>query len=805
MKIILLLLLALFTSAAFCQSSGSLSGFLKQKPGVPAPDVTVSIVRSRDHAFLKRSHTAKDGSFAFFGLMPDSYTLVATSVEFKKVTQGPVVVRQGKVILDTIFLSKAVEQLKEVLIRNPVPLIQWSMDKTTINVEHTSLATGNTALDILSHAPGLTVLNDGTMQLNGKSGVTVMIDGKLTYLSSAQLATLLRSTNSSQIKSVEIMSHPPVKYEASGSGGLINIMLKRNKEYGSNGTITAEGTLGKYLKANTGISLNKRTKHLNVYGNYNYADNKRYGILNLDRAVHVPGIASNIGQRSHSTTINHNHNYKGGIDYDLNESNTVGFAVNGYSNDQSEVIENQSIIGNGDATPAVTSAHNSGENAYSNISYSLNYRSLLDTLGQQLNIDLALLNYDNSEQVLYENRFLDPDGDVGRLPVIFRNISATDARIKAVTIGYTLPLTKTAKLDMGIKSSIVKTGNDFLVENKQDALWLKDLGQSNTFRYGERINAAYVNLDKSWTNFEMQLGLRAEHTSTEGLSVSTSSMTKTKYLDLFPVLSLSQKIMPHSTVGLVLNRRIDRPSYGSLNPFMYFLDLYTYKRGNEYLKPQYTNGIAINYQLLRKYSLELGYSSTTNVITNLIKPDPSRNALFTTPENLSRQNTINMSLSVPVGISDFWNVYNDVAVYQTAFSSDDILGSEYRSGQVAWNVKSLHTVSLSKTVQLDLSGNYQSTQLYGTSYLKSFMFVDIGASSKWFNERMTAKFAVKDLFNQKKQIIYSNLPGVNYTMYDKPETRLVSMALSYAFGGKEIKPVRSSRNGIGEESGRIGR
>jgi hypothetical protein len=812
MKILFVLLLALLPTAAFSQSSDyqsasssvSLSGFLRRADGLPAEGVTVSISRTGDQVLVKKFITSKEGEFGFQGLNPGSYKLLITAFGLETVVQAPIIVQEADLVLDTIVLQKATGQLKEVLIRGSVPLIQTSVDKTTMNVENTSLAAGNTALDLLSRAPGLTVLNDGNMQLNGKPGVTVMIDGKLTYLSGAQLSELLRNTNSSQIRSIEIMTHPPVKYEASGSAGLVNIILKRNKEFGTNGAITGTASVGKYLKANTGVSLNKRMKHANIYGNYNYAANKRYGILNLGRDISLPGNISTIDQQSHSQTLNRNHNYKAGVDYDFNAHNTIGFAVNGYSNDQSEVISNLSLVGK-DPNPPQTSAHNSGENRYANISYSLSYRSVLDTLGQQLNVDLALLNYNNSEEVVYENTFLNADGSDADSPVIFRNNSATDTRIKALKVDYTLPLRRSLKVELGAKTSFVDTHNDFLVEDREGALWVKNQEQSNTFLYKERINAGYINLDKSWTDFQLQLGIRAEHTATEGNSLTTSAVTKRRYLDLFPVLSLRHKLNPKNTIGLTLNRRIDRPNYGSLNPFMYFLDLYTYKRGNEYLKPQYTNGISLNYQLMQKYGLELAYSNTTNVITEVIRPDRGRNALFTSPENLSRQSTIGTSISIPVTVMHFWNVYNDLGVYHTVFSSDDILGSRYRSGQTAWNVRSFHTFSVNNSVKLDLSGNYQSKQLYGTSYLKSVLFVDIGASCKLWNDRLNVKFGLKDVFDQKKQILYSNLPGLNYTMYDKPETRLLSLALSYAFGGKEVKPARSRGNGIAEENSRLGR
>ncbi|RZK17407.1 MAG: TonB-dependent receptor, partial [Flavobacterium sp.] len=315
-------ILFFFSSFGFSQARQSLSGNLKYKDGPIAKDITVSLVRISDSLIVQRQSSSDDGKFLFQNLKADIYSIIFTSIGIQKAKLGPVTINNESLVLDTVFLHRNVAQLKEVSIKTARQLIQKSIDKTTIDVENTSLAVGNTALDLLTRAPGLTVMNDGTIQLNGKAGVTVMLDGKLTYLSSSQLATLLRSTNSSQIKSIEIMTHPPVKFDASGSAGLINIISKKNKELGSNGTVTADAALGRFLKANTGLSINQRSKKINVFGIYNYADNKRYGVLNLDRAVSSLHDLSNIGQQSNSTTKNLNHTYKAGMDYDINKTNT---------------------------------------------------------------------------------------------------------------------------------------------------------------------------------------------------------------------------------------------------------------------------------------------------------------------------------------------------------------------------------------------------------------------------------------------------------------------------------------------------
>ena len=705
---------------------------------------------------------------------------------------------------DTIALPQKTRQLKEVKISRNRPVVQRTLEKTIVNVENSSLAVGNTALDILNRLPGVSIAGDGTVQLNGKSGVTIMLDGKLTYLSASQLTTLLKSTNSSQISTVELMLHPSAKYDAAGSAGIINIILKKNKAYGTNGTVTAEAATGKYVKSNSGFSLNKRNEHFNFFGSYNYADNKRYSQLDLDRIVNVPGSNSHIRQQSKSVNHNYNHNYKAGLDYDINQNNTIGFVLNGYTNNQSEAIADHSMISNNLlADQSVIVAENTAKNYYHNLSSNLNYRSVIDTLGQQLNVDLNLLTYHNSEQDLYENNFFDDHNTMIGLPVVFRNSSPVKINIKALKIDYTYPVSKSLKMDFGIKSSTVNTDNDFLFENRLNEIWTKDVSSSNQFLYKETINAAYTTINKSWTAFTLQLGLRAEHTSTEGNSLTIADITGRKYLDLFPAIFLNHKINENQSAGISITRRIDRPTYGSLNPFLYFLDLYTYKTGNPYLTPQYTNSFSISYQLFQKYNLNISYDDTKDVIADVVMPDTFRKALFISPQNLSHQRTVNLNLSIPVIIASFWSMENDLSIYHSAYHSANILGAAYQSSKTAFNGKSSQSFKIDEHTRFEVAGNYQSTQLLGTSYLKSFFYVDMGLSHKLYCDQLSMKLSIKDVFNRQHQTIVSNLPGLTYRMYNKPETRIIALGLNYAFGGKEIKPARRRSAGIDEEKERI--
>lgn len=696
------------------------------------------------------------------------------------------------------------KELNTISISGKKPLLERRDGKVIMNIAGSTLATDNSAMEILSRAPGVTVDNDGNISLKGKGGVTIMIDGKLTYLSGSQLANLLRTTDGNSIQSIELMSTPSAKYDAAGTGGIINIKLKKNSAYGTNGTVAAGGGYGRDYKSNASLALNNRSKHFNIFGNYNYVSNKDLQDLIINRTNTAGTEKTYFNQQSFNTEKKQNNSYKAGIDYYLNDHNIIGFVMNGYNNSNHQDMQNTTLIGNQPfRTDSSVTAANKGISKYRNQSYNLNYKSVLDTSGQELNIDLDYATFRSTNQINYNNYFFNSSGIPSAAPLIFRNATPSSIKIWSGKLDYTYAFDPKTKLETGLKSSYVNTDNDFQWENLQNNNWQNDPERSNRFSYRENVNAAYANLSKEFSSATIHLGLRTELTNSEGNSLTLQSKVKRNYIDFFPSIALNQSLSANHDIGFSYNRRIDRPDYQSLNPFIYFSDIYTYNQGNPYLNPQYADSFELTYSYKKTTNVTFGYIHTKDVITTTLITDPVKKTLLLKEENLASRNTYSMNVNRPFALTSWWNTTNDATLYYSRFNSPNLMGVPFKSGKLTYLLNTMQTFTISPSVNAELSANYSSDQVYGTYIAKPIYGVDLGISKSFADKRANIKLAVNDIFNTRKIDVSSAVRQQDYRLYQKEETRIFRATFTYNFGSSVIKAVRSRSNSSEEEKSRV--
>jgi outer membrane receptor protein involved in Fe transport len=658
-------------------------------------------------------------------------------------------------------------------------------------------------LEILSRVPGVTLDNEGSVSLRGKPGVSIMIDGKLTYLSSAQLANLLRATSGNTIQTIEIISSPSAKYDASGTGGIINIKLKKNTSFGTNGTLTIGGGLGKYHKSDAGIALNYRSGAFNIFGNYDYSSNKQYENLFLTRSTEAADEITFLDQKARGVSSRKNNNYKAGIDYLLNGNNTIGFMMNGYVNNYDGTDKINTTIGNQPGKiDSTILGQNSSISQYKSQTYNLNYKSVLDTLGQELNVDLDFSQVRNMENAYYNNDFYTAGGLSYRLPFTFRNLTPSKIKIVAGKIDYVLPLPNKMNVETGIKSSFVNTDNDFRSEQLVDEAWTNDERQSNRFSYKESVNAAYVNLHKNFNSTALQIGLRTELTHSEGKSITLQDEVVRTYIDFFPSLSINHTLSRDDVVGLSYSRRIDRPDYQSLNPFIYYSDLYTLSRGNPALRPQYANSFEVNYGH-KKWNFSFGHIRTKDVITTTLLTDTIKKTILLYEQNLAYRRTFSAAISRSANVTDWWSTNNDITLYNSRFSSPELMGMPFKNEKTTLELSTIHTFKFSSTVNAELSANYTSSQVYGTYVAKPIYGLDFGINKSFASERANIKVGINDLFNQRQIKIKSAIPSQDYQLNQKQESRIFRLTLTYNFGSNTIKAIRDRSNSSSVEQGRV--
>lgn len=786
-------------------SGSKISGTVLDEEKKPLDFATISLLKGGDSSLVRTAVSDLDGKFLLSDLPAGDYFLTASMIGFKKISTKAFSINQANPLMNfpEIIVAKDSKMLGEVTVRAIKPFVERKMDRLVVNVENSSVAAGSTALEVLQRAPGVTVDQNDNIAMQGKQGVLVMIDGKQTYMSNADVANLLKSMPSSQIETIELITNPSAKYDAAGNSGIINIKTKKSNNVGTNGTLTAGTGYGDNYRSNAGLSLNHRNRDINLFGNYNFSSVDRGQDMSINREVSNSNVMTYFGQQVNSLRKSDNNNFKAGLDFFLNKNNTLGFLLNGYSNSGSDLNNNITAIGRSfSQADSSVIAINNEKNKYSNMAYNLNYKSVLDTSGMELSVDLDYSRFNGDNRTLYDNRFVNYNG-TNKAPSLIRNSTPSLINIKALKADYTLPLNKTMKFEAGIKSSIVKTDNDFRFEELKSSNWENDVRRSNQFVYDENVNAAYINLNKQFKKTSIQFGLRAEQTNSKGNSITTSKLVERSYLDVFPSLFINQTLSKNLDMSFSYSRRIDRPSYDALNPFIYFLDQYTYNQGNPFLNPQYTNNYEVSYNYKKTYNLSLNYSLTRDVITEVLLPDTAKKALFQTNENLDKQINYGLNLNAPLTLSKWWSSSNNVLAYYLGFRSSDLRGQDLNSGKVAFQFNSQHKFSINKTLSAELMADYRSPIEYGTLKISSQYGIDLGISKTLLNKRANIKFALSDVFDTRRQTITSAYTGLNYNLEQKNETRIGRVSLSYRFGKTEIKPERRRSTGLEDEQRRI--
>ncbi len=809
-KYILLLAIFAFTltfTVANAQSdntTGEISGKVLDEQQKAFPYATISLLNAKDSTTVKGTLTSDNGTYQLKEIKQGNYLIAIYVVGYKKVFKGPYSISSSKKTHDlgNVQLATDAKELKGVEIVKQKPLIERQIDKTVINVENSALAAGNTALDILQKSPGVTVDKDGKISLKGKQGVTVMLDGKPTYLSSEQLANLLRSTEGNAIQSIELITNPSAKYDAAGNSGIINIKLKKNRNYGTNGSILGGVGYGRYYKANGGLNLNHREKKINIFGNYDYGRNKGFGSTDIARVNNTATDQTYFDQTNMNIRRRNNSNYKGGIDYFINDKNTIGFAFNGYNANGKNASDVLTLIGDQPSkTDSSVVAQNPNRYKYTGMSYNLNYKGTIDTLGQEISIDADYSEHIGRQDNNFNNRYLNNQGLPAKPDYIFRNATPSTTKIWAGKTDYTYPINKEMKLEVGLKSSFVETDNNFIFENYENNQWQNDVKRSNQFLYDENINAAYANLNKKFKTTSVQLGLRAEQTNSKGNSVTEQKIVNRHYLNLFPSIFINQELSKDHEMGLSYSRRIDRPDYGSLNPFIYYLDLYSYRFGNPFLKPQYTNAFELSYSYKKTLNVTFGYSHTTDVMSDVLLTDTAKKTIFISNQNLATQDAYNLNISYPIQITKWWSSNNNFTGFYNNFKTPDLLGQPFQSGRVAFNFNTTQTITVNPSLNIEWSGFYQSKQVYGTILIDPQYGIDLGINKSFMDKKLSIKLAANDLFKMQKSVITSALSSQNYVVNERWESQVFRLTCTYRFGSNDIKAARQ-RSGSSESEGR---
>jgi hypothetical protein len=795
--------LTLFFAAAsvgLLSAQTTLSGKVTNGQNKPVEYATVMLLNASDSSLVKGAISDTAGVYTLPQIKEGSYLLSASMMGYEKAWAGPLAVKaSGSQSLPRLELQEAIEQLKAVTVVGQRPMVVQEADRMILNVEGSILATGGTALEVLEKAPGVTVDQDGNISLNGKQGIIVMIDGKRTYLSNADIANMLRNMPSDALEQVELITNPSAKYDAAGNSGIINIKTKKGKNDGTNGSLSLGAGYGRFEKARGGLTLNHRQGITNFFGSYNYSRGRSFQELRLDRSVLVDGDPTRYQQSSYMPTNSQNHTIKAGVDLFLNKKNTLGVMVNSSNSLWGSTINNDALLSIGGVADTDIIMRGNMEEKYSNTTANLNYQRTFDQAGKELSVDVDYTRYRGDQDNLFNNRFSYYHGQEDSL-FMLRNIAPSNIDIWVAKIDYSLPLGK-SKLDLGAKSSFVVSDNLAKIEKREnEESWVIWDELTNDFLYTENINAAFANWSGSLGKFKLMAGLRAEHTWYEGESVKNDSTAKNQYVSLFPSMFVQRPLSEKHTMGFSYSRRVDRPSYQDLNPFFYLLDVNTYAKGNPLLQPQFTHQVQLNHTFNQAIVTSFTYSVTDGPMTEILDNDGI--TAFQTRANLGTLTNWNVNVAVPVPVTKWWTMQNNLSVYQNKFTgtfNEQLLDRK----QLTANVYMMNSFKLPYNFSAELSGWYRSPQVWGIINMQSMYALNAGVQYRFWDSNASLKLSANDILRTQVFKASSNFNGLALDINNRWESRRLNLAFSYRFGNNDVKPANRKRGASSDEQGRI--
>lgn len=791
-------------NTAIAQTGSTIKGKISDNNGKALQSVTVSLLKSTDSSLVKADVTDANGAFEMVYGKEGKYLLSYVMIGFERTYSSVFEVKNGQGFdAGNITLQPAATKLQDVTVTSRKPMIEIKADKTVFNVENSINATGSNALELLQKSPGIQVDNNENISMKGKTGVRIYVDGKMTQLGSQDLAAYLKSINSNDVEAIEMISNPSARYDASGNAGIINIRLKKNKRYGTNGSVNIGLVQGVTPKGNGSVSLNYRDKKVNLFSNVGTNIGRYENTLDLYRVQ----LDSIYDQKSTNWSHNKSVNAKLGADLFLNSKNTLGFLVTTNFSDNDWTSESNTNISYNPTKQFVKKlvALNTIPGSRTNMNSNINYR-YADTSGKEINFDADYGLFRGTGRSFQPNNYLDNLGNM-LSQVINRNFTPTDIDIYTAKVDVDQPKWK-GKLGYGAKFSYVKTKNTFDFFNDINGVPVKILSRSNSFTYKENVNAAYVNYQRQFSpKWSLQTGLRMEQTNSEGILtradgiMQADNTVKRSYLDFFPSAALTWTVDQKNTLNLTFSRRIDRPTYQDLNPFENKLDELTYEKGNAFLRPQYTNTVELSHTFKYMLNTTIGYSHVKDFATQTT--DTTNNATYVQQRNLATQRILSFSIGSPLPIAKWWNGYANVW-YNYQMFNGKIGANEIKTEIPMFGAYMQHTFTLGKGYNAELSGWFSGPNVWGATWrTKSLGGLDLGFQKQILKKQGTLKLSVTDIFFTNPWTATSNFGGLFINGRGQNESRTVRLSFSWRFGNNQVKAARQRQTGLESEAKRI--
>lgn len=797
----LFLLLFFTTSTVFSQQNCQLIGTMISNN---KPISQIEVVLKKNNSIVSKVYTSKNGNFKFENLDYGTFNISINSKSFYAENKNIVVgANNCAVDLKEWYLNSKKIQIQEISISGNKPTIKQELGKMTLDASKVSIQQG-TLQDLITQMPGVSVDNNSNVTYNGKSGLRVLVDGKLSLLAESDMKSFMNSVQASSVQSIQIQNNPDAKYDAEGKGGIIVINLKKNKKSGFNAKINANiGT--PFNKYNAGGLFNYKKGKVNLFGSYNFLYRDMYFTYYEDRKVQLPSQTSFYIQDMRWKNITRGHNAKAGIDYDFDSKNSINFTFDlntDLTNGGNNAINNAYLFDENRNLTQRMEVFNTGLNKSANTQYSSSYKHVFDTSGKEIQMDAVYTSLNSTNQNINENLFYNSLGQFQKENYYYYGSNVSNhVNYFMNKVDVSLPF-KGVKWNFGIKNEYTINDNEMNADtNVYGGIPASASQFYNLFNYKEWINAAYsTNQFKiGKTNFD--IGFRVERTKIS----SNNNEVNRNYWNVFPNFGIEYEIDDKSTFSAKYSRRIQRPSFSQLNNRVVFYSKYTANFGDPKLQPSFSDVVSFMYTLQTKSfmpyftlgaDMNLDYNNIQEVNyvdSNLVNYFGNGNIGKSNILTLSSSMQFVLNKSIQIMISPSYSFSNYQNFRQSALE---------RSFGNSVSLNTNFNISLPADIKLSLNSWLNTNMIWAQGNTDVFGALNGSISKSFFNKKLNVEFSCQDILNTNTWIGHQNTSTLQFTGKWKPETRIGYLNISYLFGGNVKDRAIEKNSRISSAGGR---
>lgn len=768
---------------------GKISGIILDKSTAkPIEYGTITLFSLKDSSLVGGNISDEKGKFEISEIGFGGYALRIELMGFERLVIKPIIIKPDQAMQDLgkLELVPSGINLNEVVISAEKAQVINSIDKQVFNVEKNIVSEGGTAADVLQQVPSVTVDIDGNVSLRGSGNITILIDGKPSGLTGDR-STILSQIPANSIESIEVITNPSAKYDPEGMGGIINVVLKKNKKIGFNGNVGI--TIGTRNKYNGTLSLNYRNKKINIFSNYNYKYNQFDNRFTSFRKNILSDTSFGFDQIKQSQSKGNNHLLKGGMDFYLNDYNTIGFtATFGFNNERQLGTNYNKYTDFVDVAQQFETRESDENNKSWNIDGTIDYRKTFKKMGQLLTASALYSDAPRDKKEYYTERdFANGSFDVAiGIPFLENQFRVQKIQIGSLQSDYTHPLEK-GKIETGFRSNFRLIDIDLNIQELDTILnqFYKNEGKSSHFRYFEQIHAVYGQYGNTIKNFGYLIGLRLEAALVKGELLDSNAVNKQQYYTPFPNVNLNYKIKKEQEVSLSYSRRVNRPGVQELNPAGDYGDPLNIRIGNPELKPEFVNSVNLGYQKnWEKANIVSSFfvMQKQNGFMRVRTVDTTSNISYVTNINLTKSINYGFDFNTKFNIAKWWNLNLGGTVFQSKVGANVALNAFERKN-TSWTVKAISTMTVWETMSIQISYNIQGPIVIPQGKIKPMQGLDIALKKDFLKKKnLSVNIRVTDIANTRQFAIDLEDPSFRQSFTFKRETLVGYIGLNYRFG-----------------------